>query len=183
MKRNESEFGPQAGKKWAAEFSEFLEVDEVVPPQALSKQVKAAVGAELFPSVTRVLMKLSVLHVFAGGLSLLACSQFGMGRTTVLTHSFMRFGDIPCMAFCGALFIGATGFVAGLVLNAAELNVIRKQMYLPLIVLQVISLAVFLAFGAEIAVAFGLAWMAGGFLSGVGFAELARKLRRQMAMA
>lgn len=167
----------QSGKEWVSDFGEFLDASEITPPKSFSDQIFVRISLDLSPSLWAVLIKLSGLHAVIGGLSLLVCSQFGMGRTTALTHAFMRFGDISCMALCGALFVGATGIAAGLILSSSEIRALRRFVYAPIFILQVLSLGIFVLFGAEVAFAVGLAWLAGGLIAGIVFTELARSVR------
>ncbi len=85
------------------------------------------------------------------------------------------------MGFCGALFIGLTTLVAGFILTNPELKKIRRTAYAPIWTLGVVSLLVFLAFGAEIVIGFALAWLLGAIGTGILLTETGIYLRRRTA--
>lgn len=174
---------PAVDEKSGAEFLEFLNAPELPAPRAVTERIVSAVQADLHPSIWSVMPKLAAIHCGAGGVSLLICAQFGMGRSTALTHAFMRLGELMCLALCGALFVGLTGFVAGLALSSPELALIRKAAYSPLLVLQILSLLVFIVLGAEIAFGLGSVWLLGGLLSGSLLAEAASTMKRVVVQA
>jgi hypothetical protein len=113
-----------------------------------------------------------------GSLSLLLCSQFGMGRGYNLMHAFMSYGAFTCMAFCGALFLGLTVVVAGFFLSNPELKRIRSTAYAPIVFLGLMSLVVLFCFGAEIALNLALFWLFGALLAGMLLTELSLSVRQ-----
>ena len=165
-------------KEWAEEFKLFLETPDVRPPFHLQAEIFRVVNRDLHPGFALVLAKLGGIHVLIGSLSLLICSQFGVGRGYNLMHVFMSYGALACMAFCGALFLGLTVLIAGLVLSEQELAKIRKTGYAPVVLLGVVSLVVLFCFGAEIALNLALVWLLGGTMAGVAFTEATLALKR-----
>ncbi len=153
-------------KEWAEDFKLFMSAPEVSPPLAIREAIFCFVHRDLNPSVWRVLSKLGGIHVVVGSLSLLLCSQFGMGRGDTVMQAFMGYGMTVCMAVCGALFLGLTTVVAGFILSNSELQKMRKTGYSPIALLGVASLIVFFCFGADIALGFALAWLLGATLAG-----------------
>lgn len=163
---------------WTDDFQEFASATPVSPPPALSQEIFSAVSRDLNPALWLVLAKLAAIHTVVGSLSLLLCSQFGMGQGDFVMRNFMGYGMNVCMAGCGALFLGLTTLIAGFVLSAPELRKIRRTVYAPILLLGGISLLVFLGFGANTALSFALAWLAGATVSGVLLTEASIGLRR-----
>ena len=153
-------------KAWATDFQEFLNAPEVRPPAHIREEIFQVVHRDLNPSLWLVMAKLGGIHAFVGSLSLLLCSQFGMGRGLNLMQAFMGYGNFVCMMFCGALFLGLTTLVAGFILSSTELTKIRKTSYAPIFLLGTLSLVVFFCLGAEIAFSLALAWMMGAIVFG-----------------
>lgn len=165
-------------KKWAEEFRQFLNAPEVKPPSFIQNEIFNTVRGDLNPSLSRVMTKLAAIHVFAGSISLLLCSQFGIGMGYSVAHSMMVYGVSTCMAFCGALFLSLTVVAAGFVLSTEELMKIRKTCYSPILLLGIGSLMLFLTFGAEIALHLALSWLMGGLLAGAVFTEASLNIKR-----
>lgn len=159
-------------KEWSKDFDLFLNAPEVTPPQHVSTSVLEYVRRELNPSIWMILSKLGIVHVAVGSLSLLLCVQFGMGRGYSLMHVFMSYGELACMALCGALFLGLTALIASCILSNSELRGIRKFRYSPILVLGLVSLIVFFCFGAHIALNFAVAWLFGGLVAGIAITEV-----------
>lgn len=168
-------------KEWADDFKSFLNAPEVSPPSHVRNEIFRVVRRDLNPQLWMVMAKLGGIHALIGSLSLLLCSQFGMGRGFNLMHVFMSYGEFVCMAFCGALFLGLTTLIAGFILSKTELMKIRKTCYAPVVLLGATSLAVFFCFGAEIAFVLALTWLLGAVMAGALALELAFGLRRLFA--
>ena len=164
-------------KEWAEDFKLFMSIPEIAPPAHIRNEVYRVVRRDLLPSIWLVLSKLGGIHIVVGGFSLLICSQFGMGRGDTLMSTFMSYGAMVCMAFCGALFLGLTTLIAGVILSQSELRKIRRTGYFPIALLGVISFAVFLFFGADIAFSFAVAWFFGALLAGALVMEMSLGVR------
>ncbi len=80
-------------KEWAEDFKLFLNAHDVNPPAPVREEIFRVVHRDLNPSFWMVMVKLGGIHTFVGSLSLLFCSQFGMGRGFNLMHSFMSYGN------------------------------------------------------------------------------------------
>lgn len=165
-------------KAWAEDFKIFLDAPEVRPPAHVREEIFRIVHQDLHPMLWTVLAKLGGIHVFAGSLSLLLCSQFGIGRGYNLMHGFMSYGVFTCMAFCGALFLGLTTLIAGFVLSNPELKKIRATCYAPIILLGLVSLVVLFCFGAEIALNLAIFWLAGAVITGAILTEASLGLKK-----
>jgi hypothetical protein len=171
-------------KEWADDFKEFLNAPEVRPPTHIRDEVFRVVHRDLNPEFWFVMAKLGGIHAAVGSLSLLLCSQFGMGRGDTVMNTFMGYGMTVCMIVCGALFLGLTTFVAGFILSNSELKKMRRTAYSPIALMGVASLVVFFCFGADIALGFALAWLFGAILAGVIVTEATlafRQVRHQYA--
>lgn len=164
-------------KEWAKEFELFMSLPEVTPPFHLSESILNYVKQDLNPSIWTVISKLGLIQVMIGSLSLLICSQFGMGGGSMLTTTFMGLGEWVCMAFCGGLFLGLPVLVALFTLSNSELRKIRRSGYGPIFVLGISSLTVFFCFGAEIALSLAIAWLFGGVAVGIFVTEAGLGIR------
>lgn len=154
-------------EEWIKDFDEFLHSQEITPPAYVSDGLINYVSRELHPSFAAIITKLAIVYVPVGSLSLLICAQFDVGRGHALTDAFMKFGHLPCMAICGALFLGLPMLAALFVLSRTEISAIRRQIYLPIIAIGIISLLIFFCLGADISLLVALSWLAGGLISGI----------------
>jgi hypothetical protein len=170
-------------KEWAEEFKNFVESPVAAPPAQLRDAIFSEVHHDLNPGLWLVLAKLGSIHVVVGSLSLLLCSQFGMGRGDFMMRTFMGYGMPVCMAFCGALFLGLTTLVAGFALTSYELRTIRRTGYAPVWMLGTVSLLVFWNFGAETAVAWAASWLLGAGLAGIVLTETSIAIKRFVRLA
>lgn len=162
-------------KEWAKDFDSFMNAEGVNPPTEISQKILTFVHQELNPSIWNILAKLGAIHLVVGTLSLFICSQFGMGSGQML---FMSFGVIGCTALCGSLFLGLTTFVAGFTFSPEELRKVRKTGYSPILLLGVVSLILFILFGAEIAMNLALIWLVGALVAGVLATEFSIGMRK-----
>ena len=154
-------------KEWAEDFKLFMSAPEVSPPIHVREEIFSFVRRDLNPNLWFVFSKLAGIHVIVGSLSLLLCSQFGMGRGDAVMNAFMGYGMNVCMAFCGALFLGLTTLVAGFILSNSEIKKMRRTGYSLIPLLGLASLIVFFCFGADIVLGFALAWLLGATIAGV----------------
>ena len=135
-------------------------------PPRLYDQVRMDLGAKLHPSLRSVLQKLAGIYMVSGFLVLLVCPQFGLTVAAEygLLRVFSLFGPYPCMALCGALFLGTGSYAASLILLPEELRRIRSSRLLYFGMYGLLALAVFWALGAEIALSLGSVWLLGSVL-------------------
>jgi hypothetical protein len=166
-------------REWAEDFKTFLSAPEVRPPAHVQDQIFQAVHRDLNPGLPLVSAKLAGLHVIGGSLSLGLCSQFGFGRGYNLMHVFANYGELTCMALCGAIFLGLTVLMAGFFLSRQELMKIRKTGYTPILLLGIASVVVFLSFGAEIALSLAIFWLIGAILVGAAITEFSLAARKR----
>lgn len=157
-----------------------MNAEGILPPAHLSESIHSIVQRDLHPRAWNVFSKLVLLQGLIGGLSLLVCSQFGFGSGHYVAAAFMRFGESTCMALCGALFLGLTALIASLVLRPAEVRLIRRFGCLPILVVGLLSLGIFLGFGAEIVISLAFFWLLGGFIAGLIATEAGWQLRTQL---
>lgn len=169
-------------RDWKEEFESFLNAGEVQPPAHVTEAILTFVHRDLNPSVWLVLSKLAALQAVLGGISLMICSQFGVGSGQLI-HVFARLGDNACMALCGALFLGLGSVAAGLLMSAPEVRLIRKSGYLPILLMGIMALGIFFGFGAEIVVGLAFVWLLGGFIAGMLAIEAAAQFRLRVAHA
>lgn len=165
-------------KEWAEDFKIFLDAPTVNPPAHIRDELFQVVHRDLNPTLWMVMAKLGGIHIFGGSISLLLCSQFGIGRGYNLMSIFMSQGVFACMAFCGALFLGLTVLIAGFFLSNLELKKIRQTCYAPVVLLGVASLVIFFCFGAEIALNLALFWLLGAVAVGALLTEASIRVRR-----
>jgi hypothetical protein len=158
--------GKMDPKEWSDDFQFFLDSPKINPPPYIGEEIFRIVHRDLRPTLSLIVAKLGGIHIFVGSLSLLLCSQFGMGRGFNLMHVFMDYGTFSCMTVCGALFLGFSTLVAGFMLSQQELAKIRKTCYAPIVLLGTASLVVFFCFGAEMALTLALMWLFGAVVAG-----------------
>lgn len=154
-------------KNWLNEFNEFIHTPSQTPPEALSHAILQEAQRALNPPPTAVFGKLLVIHTFFGTLSLSICNQFDLNpfnTTLSLSDYFMTFGHSVCMFLCGVLFVSFSLLAAGILLTRDEFLVIRRNFLIQIFLLCSLSLATFVAFGAQISVNIALLWCLGAFL-------------------
>lgn len=157
-------------KEWLKDFQEFMESDGAPVPQDISQKISRRIYKALNPSAWFVFVKLLAIHSVVGTLSLAVCDQFGMNPFNSgisLAHFFMKFGHSACMVLCGFLFVGLSVSLASLLMNFDEWKVLRKNLPVQIFALSMLSLGMFLAFGAEIVFGIALLWLAGAMVGGV----------------
>lgn len=77
-----------------------------------------------------------------------------------------------CMVACGTLFISLSIFLAGFFLTIEETKALRKTEFLQTLSLGLISIGLFMAVGAEVALTFGGLWILGGLIGGFAATEI-----------
>ena len=166
--------------RWEDDFREFLQAESREVPAALSESVRGSMHALLNPSPLRVFGKVLLIQFIIGTASLLICPQFGvsLGSGHGLMHYLMRFGSGVCMLGCGAIFTGASLFLAGTLLKTEEVRALRSHRFLHMASVATLSLGAFLCVGGEIVASLGIIWLAGAILGGLATLEAGWKLRR-----
>ncbi len=154
-------------QEWLKEFQDFVEAKEVEVPEELSHKILRRVYEDLNPSSWLVFSKLLAVHAVVGTLSLAICDQFGMNPFNTgfsLSRYFMKFGHNACMAMCGFVFLSLTVLISKNILRREEFFVLQKNLLLQGFFLSLISLAAFLAFGAEVIAGAAILWVIGAVL-------------------
>ena len=162
-------------KEWLEDFQEFVRSEGVPVPEEISETIMTRVKRDLNPSAWAVFRKLLGVHAVVGTLSLGICIQFGIDpfRTGFsLSDYFMKFGHSTCMVLCGILFVGLSVLLCRVVVRREELRILRKNAWLEVFGLSMISLGIFAVLGAEITLAIGVLWFVGAMLGGTTAAML-----------
>ncbi|HLB58639.1 MAG TPA: hypothetical protein VJL87_00955 [Bdellovibrionota bacterium] len=170
---------PKSGN-WTTEFVEFVSTPSIEPPTRISEDVFTHVKQALNPSPFKVFIKISLIHLIMGTLTLLFCPQFGVSpfKGIGLMAIFMHLGPIGCMISCGALFLGTSMLTASLILRPEEIKILRKGTIFHLLVLSLFSMAILICARAEIALGLGTAWLLGSTLGGTSTFEIGWMIRR-----
>ncbi len=152
------------------DFQDFVG-SEIQVPDELNENVLLKVGNLLSPSAWVVFMKILGVHLVTGFLSLSICHQFGLNPFNTersLADWFMDVGGHHfCMIGCGVLFVSVTVLSAGYFLSVEEIRALRKNDLLQNLSLGLISLGLFAAFGAELAVGVAGLWLLGSIVGGL----------------
>jgi len=167
-------------KEWLEDFREFVRSEGTPVPRGISDSILAQVRQDLNPSAWLVFAKLFGVHVLVGTLSLAICNQFGITPFQTgfsLSDYFMKFGHSTCMFLCGVLFLSLSLLICRSIVFPEELRVLRKNVWLQVFGLSMISLGIFAALGAQITLAIGVLWLAGAMLGGIAVAMLPRTLK------
>lgn len=162
------------------EFRNFLEAEEMHPPKELRETLLSRIQRDLNPSFANVFLRVLALHGVLSLVTLSICSQFGLQFFPLLDlmNSFMAVaGHTYCMAFCGALFVGASSLSLSFVLTPEQVKVLRKNSLLQFSILSFLSLGVFLFFGAEILLIPASLWLVGALTAGILSVEIGWNVR------
>lgn len=148
--------------KKSIEYQMFMASSGFVPPD-LSKKTEVWVRNALKPSWARIMAKALLCYVSAGVGVLAICPQFGigLGDSMGVMRWFSLLGPYPCMAACGALFVGSGSVLVAALLSRDELAKLLGLRLLWSPIYAALALGALIVFGAEVAVGFGLAWWLG----------------------
>ncbi len=165
------------------EFIDFLSAPEVNPdPQVLNK-ILAYVREDLNPSRSRVFMKILGIHAVVSTFSLSLCSQFGIQTFPLYDamNDFMKvMGHSYCLALCGFLYLAVSAVAFSFSLRLPEIQLIRKDKYVQLLMIIGVSLGVFLCFGEGVLTLPAVFWMGGAIFGGMGAFEVGWKIRMKV---
>lgn len=168
--------------EWIKEYSEFIQADKAAVPPELTNHVFVKVRKLLYPSAFTVFAKVLSFHGIIGFLSLAICNQFGLNPFNMphsLSDVFMDLGGHGfCMVACGTLFISLSILLAGSFLSLEETKALRKTEFLQTLALGLISIGLFVAVGAEVALTFGGLWLLGGLIGGFAATEILWQMKR-----
>jgi hypothetical protein len=98
-------------------------------PRSLDQTVIQHIHQDMQPGARRVLSKFAVIHLFSSILTLSICPQFGLGPffgQHGIMRYFMYFGDLVCIALCGAFYLSTTVAFAFLVMRPEEWRKLRE---------------------------------------------------------
>lgn len=166
--------------EWIEDFQEFVQSEGTPVPENISKAIFDRVHRDLNPSAWLLFAKLLGVHSVVGTLSLAICNQFGINPFQTnfsLSDYFMKFGHSTCMLLCGVLFVGSSILLSRMLIRPEEIRVLRKNAWLEVFGLSMISLGVFAALGAEITLAVGILWFVGAMLGGTTIAMIPKSMR------
>ncbi|WP_374000383.1 hypothetical protein [Bdellovibrio bacteriovorus] len=133
---------------------------------AILKKIKGRIN----PKPHMVFIKVMIANMVIGFLSLSVCHQFGLNPFNTdksLEEWFMGVGGHNlCMTFCGILFLSLGVFLAGFFLTEEEVRVLKKNQFVHIPALGLISLILLGVFGAELVFHFAALWLLGAFFGG-----------------
>ncbi len=168
--------------EWLKEYEDFLSADNSEIPTQIKDQVFNKIQKLINPNAVIVFLKILGIHVAVGFLSLSVCHQFGMNpfNTEKSLDNFMMSigGHYFCMFGCGVLFVSLGLFAAGYFLTIEEINALKRTEFLQTMSLGVISLGLFAAFGAELAIGIATVWLLGGLIGGFIATQAVWKLKQ-----
>jgi len=168
--------------EWLQDYEEFINSDGAEVPKEIKDRVFNKIQKLINPNAMIVFLKILGIHIGVGFLSLSVCHQFGMNpfnteksladlMMSVAGHHFCMFG-------CGVLFVSLSLFAAGYFLTMEEINALKRTEFLQTLVLGLISLGLFAAFGAELAVGIAGIWLLGGLIGGFAATEVVWRLKQ-----
>lgn len=168
-------------KKWLKEYEAFLNSESTNVPKDATERVFSRMQELTNPSAWTVFFKILAIHLAVGFLSLGVCHQFGMnpfGTESSLDNWFMAmWGHSTCMIACGTLFLSASILTAGYFLSVEEVKALKRTEFIQALGLGSISLILFAAFGADLAITFAGLWLLGALVGGFLASEMVWKLK------
>ncbi|MBL7714562.1 MAG: hypothetical protein JNL01_03780 [Bdellovibrionales bacterium] len=163
------------------DFEEFRKSGQT-PPPALSEAIRFRVDSDLNPSIARVFSKIALIHFFTALFTLSVCPQFGFklfGSDPGLMHYFMALGETGCAIACGSFFVGTSLAVAILILSQDELRHLRRNRFLELGALVLLSMGAFVMRDPSTTLTgFGVAWLFGALMTAGATVEVGWAIRK-----
>ncbi len=156
-------------KEWLNEFNNFMECEGAKPPISLSNKILTKTKKLVNPSPWLVFLKLTGVHSVFGTLSLMMCNQFGLNPFNThlsLSEYFMTFGHSVCMTLCGVIFVSFSLLAAWMILTRDEFYIVKKNYFIQIFSLSLLSLATFVALGAHISLSIAILWTLGAVVGG-----------------
>lgn len=168
--------------EWLQEYAEFVKFDGAEIPAELNGRVISRVLKLINPNPLGVFFKILGVHLAVGLLSMSVCHQFGMNpfNTEVsLADWMMQVGGYQfCMIGCGVTFVSLSVLAAGYFLTLEEVNALKRTEFLQTLVLGMISLGLFAAFGAHLAIGVAGLWLLGAIVGGFAATQTVWRLKR-----
>ncbi len=156
--------------EWLRDYEDFIKSDGLEVPQDLKNKLFSKIQKLINPNAILVFFKILGIHLGVGFLSLSVCHQFGINPFNTeksLADLMMSVGGHHfCMFGCGVLFVSLSLLAAGYFLTIEEVNSLKRTEFLQTLVLGIISLGLFAAFGAELAFGIAAIWLLGGLIGG-----------------
>jgi hypothetical protein len=152
------------------DFKDFKEAQTKAPPVHLEEHVLKTIAEKIDPPHTLIFLKLVGIQAIIGVITMVFCPQFNYSLTNnyELFHMIHhKFGHYPCMAICGAIFMGSGALVASFILEAEERVKIQHNNFLYYCALSMVALGSFFSLGAQMYLDLSAIWLAGATLSGV----------------
>ncbi len=168
--------------QWLLEYQDFLNDDAPAVPTGVKEDVYTHIHSLLQPKAFDVFLKILVIHLTVGFLSLSVCHQFDINPFNTqrsLADIMMSLGGHNfCMLGCGVLFVSLSVLAAGLFLTIEEVSALKRTEILQTLSLALFSLGLFAAIGAELTVGVAGLWLIGGFIGGFASAETVWRLKQ-----
>jgi hypothetical protein len=155
--------------EWLEEFNQFISTEQMEPPQSISEKILSNTKKLLNPSPWLVFLKLLGIHSVFGTLSLAICNQFGLNPFNThlsLSEYFMTFGHSFCMLLCGVIFVSFSIIGAWMIFSRDEFNVLKNNYMTQVCSISFLSLATFVAFGADVSLSLAVLWLIGALVGG-----------------
>ncbi len=157
-------------QEWFNDYEDFLQASGYEVPTETKNRVFNKILKLISPSPLNVFLKILGIHAGVGFLSLSVCHQFGMNPFNTersLADWMMRVGGHQvCMIGCGILFVGISLLSAGYFLTVEEIKALKRTEFLQTLSLGLVSLGLFAAFGAELALGIAGLWLLGALIGG-----------------
>ena len=156
--------------EWLKDYQDFLDSENVQVPKEVHGSLMSKMHSLISPRAWIVFLKILTVHLVTGFLSLSVCHQFGLNPFNTnysLADWFMSVGGHSvCMIGCGVTFVSISLFAAGYFLTIEEVIALKRNEFLQNISLGLISLGVFAAFGAQLAIGMAGLWLLGSLVGG-----------------
>lgn len=160
--------------------------NQLKPSLELNQKILAEIKSRLHPSFQRIILKLFVIHLIVGLVTLSICPQMGVStfHTEInLMDYFMYFGTTVCSLLCGMFFLSCSMLLAYFILSTDEDRLIKSKKYATTSILILYSIGFLVIFSPNIFVEFSLIWLMGAFAGSVISIELGSILKNWLKLA
>ncbi|MBY0552957.1 hypothetical protein K2P97_00415 [bacterium] len=167
--------------EWLNDYQDFLNSENAQVPKDINSDLMLKMHSLINPSALVVFIKILAIHLVTGFLSLSVCHQFGLNPFNTnysLADWFMDVGGYSvCMIGCGVTFVSISLFAAGYFLTIEEVKALKRTEFLQNLTLGLISLGLFSAVGAELAVGMAGLWLLGSLIGGFVATQTVSKIK------
>lgn len=156
-------------------YEDFKGTKAIRPSSELSEKVLSQVYQDFHPNPWKIFSKLSLIHFGVGLLTLSICPQFNvqlLGDGMGLMEVFMGLGPYGCMIACGSFFLGMSVLTASLLFRPEELRQLKKNGFLQISALILVSFGIFIMARADIVFGFAIAWAFGSLMTSLAILEI-----------